>query len=162
MLRRTRHPLAAERTRFGRGGEPGVNRRQARELAMQALFARDVGQGRPEDVLDYLCREDGVEPEVAAYARKVVHGVLARLAEIDRRIAAYARGWTLMRLGAVDRNVLRVAVHELCHGEPGETVPEAVAINEAVEIAKAYGGEDSGRFVNGVLGQMVRTQTPHG
>lgn len=124
---------------------------------MQALFARDIGQGRPQDVLTYLCQEDAVDPEVAAFARGLVEGVLARLAEIDRRIAAHARDWSLMRLGAVDRNVLRVAVQELCYAGPDGAVPPAVAINEAVEIAKAYGGEDSGRFVNGVLGQVVRT-----
>lgn len=135
-----------------------MNRRQARELAMQALFARDVGQGRPQDVLTYLCQEEAVPPEIVAYARTLVEGVLAHLAEIDRRIAAHARDWSLMRLAAVDRNVLRVAVYELCH--VAEEIPEGVAINEAVEIAKAYGGEDSGRFVNGVLGQVARGRTP--
>jgi len=136
------------------GGPPPVSsRRQARELAMQALFARDVGQGRPQDILTYLCAEAGASAEVAAHAGELVAGVLGHLAEIDRRIAAYARDWTLPRLAAVDRNVLRLGVLELCH-VPG--VPPGAAINEAVEIAKAYGGEDSGRFVNGVLGQLAR------
>lgn len=123
---------------------------------MQALFARDIGQGRPLDVLAYLCEEEAVDADVATYARTLVDGVQSRLAEIDRRIAAHARDWSLMRLAAVDRNVLRVAVHELCHAPDGEAIPDAVAINEAVEIAKTYGGEASGRFVNGVLGQVAR------
>lgn len=132
-----------------------MNRRQARELAMKALFARDVGQGRPQDMLAYLCTEEGAEPAVQARGGELVAGVLSHLAEIDRRIAAYARDWSLPRLAAVDRNVLRLGVFELCH----ETdVPAGVAINEAVEIAKAYGGADSGRFINGVLGQLARDQ----
>lgn len=120
---------------------------------MKALFARDVGRGRPQDLLRYLCAEEGVPEDVALRAAAIVAGVLAQLAPIDRRIAAYAQSWSLLRLGAVDRNVLRVAVLELCH-EDG--VPVGVAINEAVEIAKVYGGEESGRFVNGVLRQLAR------
>ena len=125
----------------------------ARELAMKALFARDVGQGRPEDVLTYLVREQAVAEDVGGFGRQLTLGVLQHLAEVDRRIAHYARDWSLPRLAAVDRNVLRVAVFELWHLPE---VPEAVAISEAVEVAKTYGGEDSGRFVNGVLGQMAR------
>jgi N utilization substance protein B len=131
-----------------------MRRRQARELAMKALFARDVGQGRPLDALAYLCGEEQVPEDVAAYARTLVQGVLAHLPEIDRRIATQCREWSLPRLAAVDRNVLRVAVYELLHGGP--EVPVPVAISEAVEVAEAYGGEDSGRFVNGVLGELAR------
>ena len=127
--------------------------RRARELAMRALFARDVGRGRPADALEYLVGEEGVPAAEAARARELVEGISARLAEVDRLIAAYAQHWSLPRLAAVDRNVLRVAVLELCH-EDG--VPVGVAINEAVEIAKVYGGEESGRFVNGVLGHLAR------
>ena len=120
---------------------------------MQALFARDVGQGSPRDLVTYLCRDEGVEAQVAAHATALVEGVLGHLAEIDRCIAAYARDWSLQRLGAVDRNVLRIAVFELSHCPD---VPTGAAINEAVDVAKAFGGEASGRFVNGVLGQIDR------
>lgn len=133
-----------------------VEASRARILAMQALFARDVGQGRPRDVLDYLCvdaNDEALPPETRARATRLVDGVLAHLGELDRQIAYYARQWTLPRLAAVDRNVLRVALFEVAYD--GD-VPEAVAINEAVEAAKEYGGEDSGRFVNGVLGQVSR------
>ena len=134
----------------------GVAANKSRILAMQALFARDVGQGRPRDVLDYLCAgsaDESVPQETRARAGRLVEGVLAHLGELDRQIAHYARQWTLPRLAAVDRNVLRVALFELAYEAE---VPEAVAINEAVEAAKEYGGEDSGRFVNGVLGQVSR------
>ena len=133
-----------------------VDGTKARILAMQALFARDVGQGRPRDVLEYLCSEaadEAVAPDTRAHAARLVEGVLGHLGELDRQIAHYARQWTLPRLAAVDRNVLRVALYELAYGPD---VPEAVAINEAVDAAKEYGGEDSGRFVNGVLGQVSR------
>jgi N utilization substance protein B len=120
---------------------------------MRALFARDVGRGRPADALEYLVGEEGVPAAEAARARELVEGISARLAEVDRLIAAYAQHWSLPRLAAVDRNVLRVAVFEIVHGRD---VPAAVAINEALEVAKIFGGEDSSRFVNGVLGQLVR------
>lgn len=133
-----------------------VDGTRARILAMQALFARDVAQGRPRDMLEYLClhvAEETVLPETRAQAERLVSGVLEHLGELDRQIAHYARQWTLPRLAAVDRNVLRVALYELAY-QPD--VPEGVAINEAVDAAKEYGGEDSGRFVNGVLGQVSR------
>ncbi len=123
---------------------------------MQALFARDIGQGRPQDLLVYLCADGDVEPEVRDRAGKLVDGVLAHLAEVDRCIAAYARDWTLPRLAAVDRNVLRIAVFELEHCPE---VPPGVAINEAVEVAKTFGGEESGGFVNGLLRQLVRDRS---
>lgn len=132
---------------------PHAERRLGRELALKAIFARDVGLGRPLDVLAYLCREEDAPERAAAFAGELVTGVVAHLPEIDRRIAAYARHWSLPRLAAVDRNVLRLAVFELCHRAE---VPGAVAIKEAVELADTYGGDGSGRFVNGLLGQMAR------
>jgi N utilization substance protein B len=130
-----------------------VNRRLGRELAMKAIFARDVGLSRPLDALAHLCREEGADAETEAFARELVAGVSGSLPEVDRRIAAYADHWSLARLGAVERNILRLAVFEL--GRRPE-VPAAVAIKEAVRLADVYGGEGSGAFVNGVLGQVAR------
>jgi N utilization substance protein B len=153
-------PPAATRAPLGAGPARAFpDGRCARELAVRSLFARDVGQGRPVDVLDYLVAEEGVPPPEAARARGLVEGVSARLAQIDRLIAAYAQNWSLPRLAAVDRNVLRVAVYELLHVPE---VPTGAAIAEAVEVAKTYGGEDSGRFVNGVLGQLARDRAAGG
>jgi N utilization substance protein B len=128
-------------------------RHRARELAMQAIYARDVGLARPLDVLAHLAEEEAVPPAVRALAEELVRGVTEHLAEVDRRIAAYARQWSLGRLAAVDRSILRVAVYELCYRPE---VPASVAIDEAVGLADAYGGEDSPRFVNGILGQLAR------
>lgn len=140
-----------------------MRQRLARELAMKALYARDVGRGRPQDVLEYLCDQEGVEPDQARAAADLVEGVWTHLASIDRSISAALRKWQFQRLAAVDRNVLRVAVYELEHD--GQT-RDAVIIDQAVEIAKAYGGGDSGDFVNGVLRQMARDRaagcTPRG
>lgn len=133
-----------------------MRRRQARELVMKALYQRDVGQGAPFDTLRYLCEEDAPEAETAAFAERLLTGVLEQLVDVDRRIAGYARDWRIERLANVDRNILRLGVYELFHLP--ET-PPSVAISEAVEMAKIYGGPESGKFVNGVLGQMVRDRT---
>lgn len=134
------------------GPHPDV-RRLGRDLAMRALFARDVGLTRPLDVLGHLCREEDVPPASEAFARDLVGGVTAHIGEIDHRIAAYARNWTLPRLAAVDRSILRLAVFELGHRPD---VPAAVAIDEAIGLADVYGGEESARFINGLLGQLTR------
>ncbi|HVB09608.1 MAG TPA: transcription antitermination factor NusB [Bacillota bacterium] len=125
----------------------------ARELTMKALYQRDVGRGAPAATLAYLCEEEGVEADIAQFAQALLSGVLAHLPELDRVIAARAKEWRLDRLANVDRNVLRLGVYELTFGQD---VPASVAINEAVELAKDYGGPESGRFVNGVLGQVAR------
>ena len=91
-------------------------------------------------------------PPVLNYARTLVQGVQDQHADIDELITRYADHWSISRMPVVDRNVIRVAVWELLWG--GD-VPLAVAINEAVELAKSYSTEDSGRFVNGILGKVV-------
>jgi N utilization substance protein B len=120
---------------------------------MKVLYQRDVGQADPAEALRYLCAEEAAEPEAEAFASELVAGVVRELPAIDRRIASYAREWRLERLANVDRNILRLAVYELVYRPD---VPASVVINEAVELAKVYGGDESGRFVNGVLGQMAR------
>jgi transcription antitermination factor NusB len=79
-------------------------------------------------------------------------GTVENLAEIDRIIAAYSKDWQLDRLARVDRNIMRLAVYEILYRED---IPAGVSVNEAVELAKIFGGEDSGRFVNGILGRVV-------
>jgi len=99
---------------------------------------------------------DGEPPsaEVLAYARRLVAGVQEHQADIDRLIATYADRWTIARMPVVDRNVVRIATFELLWA--GD-VPVPVAINEAVELAKALSTDDSGRFVNGLLGRIAET-----
>jgi transcription antitermination protein NusB len=120
-----------------------LSRRAARRTALFLLYQWDV-TGQPLASL-----YDG---PVDTFARGTAEAVAARAAELDERITEYAEGWPAERLGTVERNVLRIAVHELDAGD----VPPEVAINEAVELAKRYASEDAARLVNGVLGRLAR------
>jgi N utilization substance protein B len=122
-----------------------TGRRTARRTAVFLLYQWDL-TGKPLASL--------YEGEIDEYARELAEGVAARAPELDERITAAAEGWTADRLGAVERNVLRVAIHELDSG----SVPPEVAINEAVELAKRYASDEAGKFVNGILGRIQREE----
>jgi len=127
-------------------------RRRAREAALQVLFQMDVGRLSLEDALATVAAPDWF-PDDWALVDTLSRGTQAHRAEIDEIIARVAEHWTIERMAAVDRNILRMAIFELEH----TSTPVRVIINEAVELAKQYSTEDSGRFVNGLLGQMVRS-----
>ena len=91
---------------------------------------------------------------VRSYALLLVNGVMEHLAEIDSKMSEFATDWSVERMPATDRNILRVAVFEILHEQPA--LPAGVAINEAVEIAKSYGTDESPRFINGVLGKLAK------
>ena len=131
-------------------------RRVAREMVLQSMFQIDVSGCEPEQALAATKGEhDAVEAEKAsAYAKTVLEGVVANKEAIDQKIGEYAIDWTVERMSATDRNILRAAVYEIFFAE--EKIAPGVAINEAVEIAKLYGSDESPRFINGVLGKMVR------
>jgi N utilization substance protein B len=120
-----------------------LSRRASRRTAFFLLYQWDV-TGQPLASL--------YEGEVDEFALQTAEAVAARGVELDARITAAAEGWTADRLGAVERNVLRVAVHELEQGE----VPLEVAIDEAVTLAKRYSTDEAGRLVNGILGRIAR------
>ena len=132
-------------------------RRIARELVLQSLFQIDFAQVDCEAALNAAVEErsDKSAEKAKEYALDVLNGVLANSEAIDARISEYAIDWTLERMPAVDRNILRVAVYEMFFA--AEKLVPNVAINEAVEIAKIYGTDDTPRFINGVLGKMVRS-----
>ncbi len=135
---------------------PGAQRgrrRQARILAFKVLYEVDLTRHPPREVLERLTLAEPVEPEVAEYARDLVGGVLRHRRELDETIQEYAPSWPLRQMAAVDRTILRLGLYE-CRHKHG-MVPLKVAINEAIELAKLYGGESSPRFVNGVLGRLV-------
>ena len=119
------------------------SRRQARRTAFILLYQSDL-TGKPLASL--------YEGDIDQYACQTAEAVLARAAELDGRITAAAEGWTADRLGAVERNILRVALHEL----DSRAVPPEVAIDEAVTLAKRYASAEAGRLVNGILGRIVR------
>ncbi len=137
----------------GSGPAAEIGRHRAREMALKVLYQHELGGGDPEKAFHYLCAEEGVEPEAAYFALELVEGVLRAREEIDGYISRYSRGWPLDRIAPVERNILRIAIHEILHRSD---VPPGVAVAEAVELAKTYGGEESGRFVNGILGQILR------
>jgi N utilization substance protein B len=128
------------------------SRRFARELALQTLYGTEVGHRSAEDVLgETTARLDGSEGR--AFVKDLVLGTLEHADESDALIAPLLEGWTIERLPTIDRIVLRMSFFELKHRT--ET-PAPVVINEAVELAKKFSTEDSGRFVNGVLSRAVR------
>lgn len=130
-----------------------MSRRLARELALRVLFQVDLVGGEPSQALADLLPETELSPEDAAFARDLVAGTLAHQAEVDAHIQRHARDWRLERLATVDRNILRLSIYQILHRPD---IPVSVAINEAVELAKAYGEAESARFVNGILGQIAR------
>ena len=105
------------------------------------------------EVLERHIAEDDLPPQVADYARHLVDGVRAHRSEIDKLISKTAPAWPIAQISGIDRNILRIAIFEILFDN--RAIPAKVAINEAVELAKEYGGENSPKFVNGVLGTVV-------
>jgi N utilization substance protein B len=120
-----------------------LSRRAARRTALFLLYQWDV-TGQPLASL--------YEGEVDDYARATAEAVEAEASELDAKINAAAEGWTADRMGAIERNVLRIAIHEI----ESEAVPPEVAIDEAVTLAKRYATEEAGKLVNGILGRIAR------
>ena len=134
-----------------------ADRRRAREAALQMLYQGEVGRtGAYEAIATYWPARDAedVLPEDAReFANGIVRGTITRVEEIDRLVAAHAQNWRLERMPVLDRLVLRMAVYELL-AEPA--TPARVVINEAIELARAYSGEQAVPFVNGVLDAVRR------
>jgi N utilization substance protein B len=135
-----------------------MGRRQARESAMQVLFQVDVGKVEVETAFKYLQENFVLADRDMEFARYLVEGVTSKLPELDEVIAGFSRDWQLERLAAVDRNILRLALFEILFDEQ---IPYSVSINEAVELAKIYGGEKSSKFVNGILSSVVHKEKQH-
>jgi N utilization substance protein B len=133
------------------------NRRKSRELALQALYACEVGDTQDcTAVLSGIMDDGGADPSAGEYAKMLVKSVVSRRAEIDVLLQHHAANWDVKRMTAIDRNILRMAVAEL---QSSEEVPFKVVIDEAVELAKQYGTDDSGKFVNGVI-DSIRKEMP--
>jgi len=130
------------------------SRSRARERALQALYQIDLAGTDPLEALAIAWKNEDAPPDAegAAFAEKLVQGVCAHRQEIDRRIEATSHRWRVERMAKVDRNVLRLAVFELTLNP--ETPPKVV-LNEAIELAKTFGSEESGAFVNGILDKIA-------
>jgi N utilization substance protein B len=127
-------------------------RSTGREAALQMLFALEAGGAAPTRVVAMYWRETPGAPEGREYADQVVLGVAGELVAVDEAIRKASTNWRLERMARVDRNVLRLGAWELMHQAD---VPRAVILDEAVELAKRFGSEDSGAFVNGVLDRVA-------
>ncbi len=125
-----------------------MKRRLAREKAFQALFQIDNSEIDVEEAIEHVV-EDSVHD---AFLEQLVHGVTSRQEELDEWIGSHLVNWSFSRLPKVEKTALRMAAYEI---KFADDVPSQVAINEAVELAKTFGEEESGKFVNGVLSKMV-------
>ncbi|HHV63052.1 MAG TPA: transcription antitermination factor NusB [Firmicutes bacterium] len=132
-----------------------MTRREVREVALKALYQVDIARTPVKDALKWalLSGEGKISAANERFLTTLVSGAAQHLESIDKIISRFARGWTIERMGSIDRNVLRLAIYEMLY--MNETSP-GVAINEAVELAKKYGDQDSGRFVNGILASVAR------
>ena len=131
-------------------------RRRARAIALQALYEVDAVGHDIEGTLTYLLANVELPEENAAFVRELVNGVIQNREEIDQNIKNFAPAWPVEQIPIIDRNILRLAIFEILLDNK---VPVKVAINEAVELAKAFGSDNSARFVNGVLGSVSALAT---
>ncbi|MBI4298808.1 MAG: transcription antitermination factor NusB [Chloroflexi bacterium] len=134
------------------GGKVVNSRRRARIVALQVLYEHDA-VGHPWiSCLERLVVENSLSQDAASFVKEVVQGVLSKHQQIDSTIERFATNWPLSQLAIIDRNLLRMAIYELMWSE---NTPPRAAINEAVELAKLFGSENSPRFINGVLGSIM-------
>jgi N utilization substance protein B len=126
-------------------------RRKARILALQALYEVDSVGHEVEVVVGRLLTDRGLSEENNAFVRELVSGVIQNEEKIDLNIQKFAPAWPIEQLSLIDRNILRLAIFEILFDNK---VPVKVAINEAIELAKTFGGDNSSRFINGVLGSV--------
>jgi len=132
-----------------------TGRRQAREWVVQFLFQTEFNPGELDEALADFWNDEEKKPleRDRNYVNEVIHGVIDQQLKVDRTIKRYTDNWDVDRLGVLERTVLRVAVYEMLFRDD---VPPVVSINEGIEIAKAYSGKKSARFVNGVLDRIQK------
>lgn len=124
------------------------SRRRARELAIKVLFHLEFTPGTPEDVFELICENFGSSKSIRSFSKELVLGVCAKREELDQLISSASEHWRLERMSRVDRTILRLGAFEIL---VMKDIPPKVSIDEAVELGKMYGTEESGSFINGVL-----------
>jgi len=128
------------------------SRRRGRELALQILYAMDMNPSDPRPSASQLMEETKIDFDAADFAEDIVRGVAENRDLIDRKIGEKSKNWALSRMARVDLNILRIATYELLIRED---IPKNVTINEAIEVAKKFGTEDSPAFINGILDEIA-------
>jgi N utilization substance protein B len=129
-----------------------MSRRQARERALQVLFQVDMGGTDPAAAFAQMDEEFGSLTGSEDFAEKIVCGVIENLLFIDQVIAAVSKDWNVERMANVGRNIMRLALYEVFFCDD---IPNSVSVNEAVDLGKKFGGDDSGKFINGILGKVI-------
>jgi len=124
------------------------NRRKARELVIQILFHMEFNPGDPDEIFDLVCENFNSSRSIRTFSRRLVRGVRENIEHLDKLIRQSSKNWRLERMSIVDRSILRLAAYEILFMED---IPYKVSIDEAVELGKKYGTEESGAFINGVL-----------
>ena len=135
-----------------------ASRHLSRSIAMQTLYEWDFSGKKPETlekIVEKNIKEFGPGLEDKDFVWQIVNGVVSKISDIDKIIEKAAPEWPIEQITIIDRNVLRIGLYELLYGNK-EEVPPKVAINEAIELAKTFGGESSGKFINGVLGTVYK------
>ncbi|MEH7383114.1 transcription antitermination factor NusB [Bacillus sp. JJ1533] len=127
-----------------------MNRRTARQKALQSLFQVDVSESDPKEAIESVLEEDSSDP----FLEQLVHGVVEHKEEIDALLRGHLEKWNLERLANVDRSILRIAVYEMKYVEE---IPVKVSIDEAIELAKEFGDDSSSRFINAILSKIKDT-----
>ncbi len=133
------------------------NRRLSRELVIQFLYLTEMNEGEIENQLKSFWESHPCPEDVQSFTEDILKDIFDHKKEIDVRLEKYSDNWTLSRMAVIDRNLLRMAASELMYSK---TVPPKVAIDEAVEIAKKFGTEDSPNFINGVLDRILKELKP--
>ncbi|MCR8642411.1 transcription antitermination factor NusB [Paenibacillus sp. N1-5-1-14] len=140
-----------------------MRRRVAREIALQSLYQMGMTEVTPKEAIEIALEEAGNDNEAGIelqdsnvspqYVYELVEGSVRHRSNIDTMLSGYLKGWKMDRLSRIDREVLRLAAYEMLYTLD---IPAKVVVNEAIELAKHFGTEESGKFVNGVLGQMIK------
>ncbi len=124
------------------------SRRKSRELALQALFYMDIRKNISEEALDQFCRNFEPAEKMKAFFIELVNGVSQNISEIDHLIEKFSKNWKISRMSCVDRNIIRIAIFEMLFCKD---IPAKVSINEAIDIGKKFGSDESGSFINGII-----------
>jgi N utilization substance protein B len=131
-------------------------RRRAREIAVQFLYQMEVNPLEPHEAVESFRQNVSASRQVKEFAARIVEGVQYHREEIDRLIEKHSEHWRLKRIDRVDKNILRMGVFELLYCDD---IPVKVALNEAIDLGKKFGTEESGAFINGILDKISKTET---
>jgi len=126
-------------------------RHKAREAALQVLYEIDSVGHKPDDAIKQVFERNEISGDIAGFCLELINGTLQNREQLDQNIKDFAPAWPIDQISIIDRNILRLAIFEILHDNK---IPVKVVINEAVELAKSFGSDNSSRFINGVLGSV--------